>query len=129
MGAVQRDIVINAPPEKVFAYIADLTRHPEWAQHKIEIRQTSQGEVKVGSTFTSGHIGKPPRDIVTIVELVPNSRFVLEAKGHEGHDRWTFHVQPDGDGTRLTKSFENLSLPLLMKVAAPAVALGGGSRL
>jgi uncharacterized protein YndB with AHSA1/START domain len=119
MGVVQREIIISARPEEVFAYIADLSRHPEWAQHKIAIKQTSQGEVKVGATFTSGHVGKAPKDNVTITDIVPNSRFAYEAQGPEGHDRWSFEVYPEGSSTRLVKGFENLSLPFWMKPVTP----------
>ena len=119
MAVVRREIMIDAPPEEVFTYIADLGRHPEWAQHKIEIKQTSPGEVRVGSTFTSGHIGKAPRDTVIVEDIAPNDRFVLVADGPEGRDRWSFNVYPERSGTRLVKGFENLSLPFWMMPMRP----------
>ena len=26
-----KELSINAPPDKVFAYVSDISRHPEWA--------------------------------------------------------------------------------------------------
>ena len=28
---VSKETVVNAPPEKVFEYLSDLTKHSEWA--------------------------------------------------------------------------------------------------
>ena len=53
---IERQITINASLEKVFAYLADFTRHGEWAAHPLRIEQASQGPVGVGTSFTSvGH--------------------------------------------------------------------------
>src|SRR5687768_11340419 len=106
MGIVKRGIFVNAAPKRVFDYISDLPRHIEWAHHRIDIKPASPTTDQVGATFTSGHVGKRPRDMVTITEIAPNSRFTYEARGPEGHDRWFFEVQPEGNGTRLMKGFQ-----------------------
>ncbi len=43
MPQAARQITISAPADRVFGYVADLTRHPVWAGHVTEIRQTSTG--------------------------------------------------------------------------------------
>jgi hypothetical protein len=48
-------ISTSAKPETAFAYISDLTRHPEWNDH-LHITALTPGEIKVGSEYHS--VGK-----------------------------------------------------------------------
>jgi uncharacterized protein YndB with AHSA1/START domain len=50
MGRLQREIVIGAPPEAVFAYLAQPERLPEWTPGVISVRRTSDGPVGLGTT-------------------------------------------------------------------------------
>ena len=50
MGSLQREIVIGAPPETVFAYLAQPERLPEWTPGVLAVRRTSDGPVGVGTT-------------------------------------------------------------------------------
>src|SRR6476661_6763603 len=46
-----RDVDIDAPVEEVFAYVSDLTRHPEWADQKMEVEHVAGPENGIGATF------------------------------------------------------------------------------
>jgi uncharacterized protein YndB with AHSA1/START domain len=50
MGRLQQEIVVAAPPEAVFAFLADPERLPEWSTGVLSVRRTSSGPVGVGST-------------------------------------------------------------------------------
>jgi uncharacterized protein YndB with AHSA1/START domain len=50
MGQLQREIVIGAPPEAVFAFLAQPERLPEWTPGVLSVRRTSAGPVGVGTT-------------------------------------------------------------------------------
>jgi carbon monoxide dehydrogenase subunit G len=50
MQRVERTARIGAPPETVFAYLADLANLPEWQAGVTSAEMTSSGEVGVGST-------------------------------------------------------------------------------
>ena len=50
MGRLQREIVIDAPPEAVFAYLSDPERLPEWTPGVISVKRTSDGPIGVNST-------------------------------------------------------------------------------
>src|SRR3954454_10120004 len=50
VGRLQQEIVIGAPPEAVFAYLAQPERLPEWTPGVVSVRQTSPGPVGVGTT-------------------------------------------------------------------------------
>lgn len=45
-------ISVQAKPDVVFAYIADLTRHSEWNDH-LHVTAQTPGEIKVGSAYHS----------------------------------------------------------------------------
>lgn len=117
MAIVERSTTINAPAAQVFEYVSDITRHPEWAAHKLEVQSKSQSSAQVGSTYET--IGQPfgaQPGTVTITELVPGQKIVYESDGPVGHFRHVFLIQSEGDaGVRLTKTMEPLkisSLPL-----------------
>src|SRR3989304_6153265 len=123
MPAIERQITINASPEQVFGYLSDITRHPEWAAQKLEVKRASGGSVEAGSSFeTVGHQFGAQPGAVTVTELVPNQKIVYESDGPVGHFRHQFLMQGEGNGVRLTKSMEPLkvsSLPL--KLLGPLV--------
>ena len=50
MPRLQREIVIGAPPEAVFAYLAQPERLPDWTPGVISVKRTSDGPVGVGTT-------------------------------------------------------------------------------
>jgi carbon monoxide dehydrogenase subunit G len=50
MGRLLREIVIDAPPEAVFAYLSDPERLPEWTPGVVSVKRTSDGPIGVHST-------------------------------------------------------------------------------
>ena len=120
MASIERQTTIGAPAEKVFKYVADISRHGEWAAHRLEIEQSSQGPIAVGSTFTSvGHEMGTHRGQVTVTEFVPSSKLVFEAEDDTGRFRHHFLLQAEGGGTRLTKGVEPLRWSLMFKLLSP----------
>ena len=105
----EQQIVINAPAEKVFNYVADISKHGEWGQpsQKLQVEKTSEGPIGKGSTFKStGRQFGTQNDTVTITEYVPNEKVVYESQGKAGHIRHAFQLSPSGSGTEVTKSFD-----------------------
>lgn len=104
-----QQITINAPAEKVFNYVADISKHGEWGNpgQRLHVEKTSQGPIGQGSTFKS--VGKQfgtQNDTVTITEYVPNQRVVYESQGKAGHIRHSIDIAPSGSGVQVTKSFD-----------------------
>ncbi|MEX0800681.1 MAG: SRPBCC family protein [Dehalococcoidia bacterium] len=124
MAIIERSTTIRLPAAQVFSYVADVTRHPEWAGHKLEVRSGSSGAVQVGSKFeTVGHqFGEQPGS-VTVTELVPDRKIVYESDGPVGHFRHQFLVDDEGGGSvRLTKTMEPLKISSLpLKLLSPLV--------
>lgn len=125
MATFEQQIAVNAAPDAVFSYVADLTKHGEWARHPIEIQKTSEGPLSVGSTYASDSrfMGKHKAQI-TVTEYEPSSRFTFEAEDDTGRFRHYFVVQREDGGTRLTKGTEDLKITsLLFKMMTPLMGL------
>ena len=122
MARAEQQLTISAPAEKVFAYVADVSRHGEWAQpgHKLEVEKTSEGPVGQGATFRSiGHQFGRNEDTVTITEYAPNERVVYESEGNAGIMRHSFELSSADGGTRVTKSFEPVQSKFPFKLFSP----------
>jgi uncharacterized protein YndB with AHSA1/START domain len=91
--------VLSAPPERVWAEIADVDRAPEWVPEvtKVERLPDRDGRPSYRESFggfeatTVIRVSEPPRLLVK--EIVPGGAF---------HGSWTWELAPEGTGTRLT---------------------------
>jgi len=119
----EQSIAVNAPAEKVFEYVSDLTKLPEWGQFSVAVRQTSQGPVGVGSTYeTDGKQFGNHTDSCTVTEYVPGQKFALETKGDAGDVRNSFEIVEEGATTRLTKVQEFTKPALSARLAKPLIS-------
>jgi uncharacterized protein YndB with AHSA1/START domain len=122
VARIAREILISAAPETVFAYVADMPRHSEWAQHDLSVRQTSTGEVGVGTTFAStGHQFGEQHETQTVVDYVPGRRFAFEASGSLGTARHAFDLEQAAGATRVTKSMEIVKPSLMARIMSPMI--------
>ncbi len=126
---------INAPVDKIWPWISDLTKHSEWSPtpHSIELTSGTNGEV--GSTYTSvGWV--PPRDKnhhneVRIEQVIPNVKFVFTAKDENGTFVNTFTLEPASGGTLVTFQHDfpkmvgmgRVLLPLLLPIVGKKDAM------
>ena len=122
MARVEKQILVNAPAERVFSYVADLTKHGEWGQHDVRIEPESDGPMKIGARFGStSHMMGEKHDTITVTEYDPNRRFSFEAEGQPGRFRHWFTVEPEAGGTRLTKGVETVQTKFPFGLLAPIV--------
>jgi uncharacterized protein YndB with AHSA1/START domain len=49
MASIRTSVEIARSPEDVFAYITDVSRHPEWQEGLVSATLESEGPVRVGS--------------------------------------------------------------------------------
>lgn len=117
-------ITIAAPVERVYAYLADLPRHAEWAQSVQQLVVVRAGDERgVGTIYRATErqvwqANRRPREPLTVgtagemicqlTELVPNRRIAWRAwvpvpiLRHEGN--YAFELAPVPGGTRLTQT-------------------------
>ena len=75
-------ILVQAPLQKAFDYVADLTRHPEWSGGELQIEAVTPGPIGVGKEYRSrGEVAvqKERPNTVQITEFEPPYRFAFAA--------------------------------------------------
>ena len=137
MGRLQREIVIGAPPEAVFAYLSQPERLPEWTPGVLAVRRTSAGPVGVGTTTETlvEAFGVRQTLLGRCTVFEPSRRLVVENVTASGitvggvsigkvSTTSASELLPEGTGTRLRASLDyTLSAGFLTalaeKVAGP----------
>ncbi|MGH2830158.1 MAG: SRPBCC family protein [Actinomycetota bacterium] len=121
---IENRVTINAPADKVFEYVADVLRHPEWAGRPLQMKRTSDGPTGVGSTFEStGKQFGTHTDAVRVTEYAPPSRFAIESTGDAGVMRHVFAMTESGGTTTLTKTFEMVKGSLSARIFKPVIKM------
>jgi uncharacterized protein YndB with AHSA1/START domain len=96
---VAHTVVLAAPPEQVWATIADFERQPEWVPQitRVERLPDRDGHASYREDFDGFEAttvvtqADPPRRLVK--EILPGGAFF---------GSWTWELAPEADGTRLT---------------------------
>ena len=117
MARVERSITINAPVEKVFAYIADPTGELESIPSITDIRNV-KGE-GVGQTYewTYKMLGIPLRGKSEVVEYKPNEHYVSKSSGGVV-STWTYSFKVVTGGTHMNLVVDyTIPIPVLGKFA------------
>jgi uncharacterized protein YndB with AHSA1/START domain len=96
-------VLIGAPPDRVWAELADLGSHPEWMGDAGSVEFITVQTVGVGTRMRVPTRVGPFRttDLMTIVEWEEGRLIAVE---HEGavSGRGRFEIRPLGPGTELT---------------------------
>ena len=97
--------VINAAPETVFGYVADLSKHSEWAANPLQIERISAGPIAIGSRYRST---AQVNSINFMAELQvntyePPTRFGFAGEDRTGRFEHQFAFRPSNMGTWLER--------------------------
>ena len=86
---------IAAPPDVVFATMADIARWPEFIGGIERVELLTDGPVRVGTRFreTRTMFGRSASEEMTVAELAPPHRFVLTRR----EPRHPLRRDPRGD--------------------------------
>ena len=107
---ITRDIA--APPEVVYAAIADVTRMGEWSDecYACEWHEGVDGPA-VGATF-DGHNRNGDHEWTsqgTVIEADPGKAFAFECSMMEFHySTWGYRIEPTDTGCRVTEWTDDL---------------------
>jgi len=122
MATVERSITINAPVEKVFAYIVDPRNELETVPSITDIRDIIGQGVGQRYSWTYKMMGISLKGESEVIEYVPNERYVTRSTGGI-ISTWTWTVKPEGDGTQLNLVVEyTIPVPVLGKVGERLVS-------
>jgi uncharacterized protein YndB with AHSA1/START domain len=103
------EIAIDAPPERVFAVLADAETYAEWVYGAQDVLDSDPEWPAVGAGLEheSGLPGVTLVDETIVLESEPPRRLVLRAKvGVLGEFRVELVLTPEGSGTRVTMTEE-----------------------
>ncbi|WP_123025467.1 SRPBCC family protein [Mycolicibacterium stellerae] len=102
-------ISVSVPPDELYALVSDVTRTGEWSPIcKACWWDEGGGGPQVGAWFT-GRNETPERTWETrsqVVAAEPGRKFAWQV--NNGWVHWEYAFEPEGDGTRLTESWEFL---------------------
>jgi uncharacterized protein YndB with AHSA1/START domain len=104
--SVSAERVIHAPPERVFALLADPARHPA-IDGSGSVRHQRPGNpvrLSLGATFAMDmRIGMPYRITNEVVEFEENR---LIGWSHFARNVWRYELEPVEGGTRVRETFD-----------------------
>lgn len=123
MDTIERAQTINAPVDKVFAYLADPKANPEWLPGMVEVKHVKVTKKGIGTThrWVYKMAGMQFRGENVTTEFVPNERLVNESKG-DIESIWTWVFEPTEDGTKLSLAVDyNIPPGVLAKLTQPFV--------
>ncbi|MGD0981993.1 MAG: SRPBCC family protein [Solirubrobacteraceae bacterium] len=106
MAIVQRNIRVNASPEATMALLSDASRWPDWYPGMTEIKIDApfpEAGGKVVFKVKSAGMSMPITE--TVLDYQPGKLQLFQMDGMlSGRARW--ELTPEGDGTRLTTTFD-----------------------
>jgi carbon monoxide dehydrogenase subunit G len=119
---------VAAPPERVFAIAIDIPRWPERISAIDRIELLTPGPVGVGTRFreTRTMHGREASEEMTFESIDPPRTFVLVAESHGARYRAEHTFDPEGDGTRLTLTFESVPVTLAARLLTPLALIMRG---
>lgn len=113
MPTISESIHVEVPRERVWAFINDMARYPEWIYFVREVFDISEGPVGKGTIYHER--AKPgPFESVSewrIVEFRPPERQTHVGRMPEMEAGLRIALEPEGDGTRWHHEMDFRMLP------------------
>ena len=100
MLSVQEAAVLNAAPERVWAFIVTLRYLPLWLGDIKSVQAIADAQASVGTTFTALHHRRHHDESWIVADLSPFHRVRLLAYNHR--PEYTFLLDPQAAGTHFT---------------------------
>ena len=131
MRRVEAGITIAAPPEEVFAFVAELANLPRWQSGIVSAERTSPDPVGVGSTarVVRDMAGQSLTVELTITDFVPGRRLALASQASGVNVTATLEMEPTTDGTVARSGIEIKAGSLFMAPLEGVIANAAGGEL
>ena len=114
MGDLSRSVSVHvdAPPQKVYEMVADVTRMGEWSPENLGGTWIGgAGGPTVGAQFRAKNKRKAGWSTTcTVIAAEPGREFAFDV-GKAPATRWRDRFEPAGGGTDVTESFEIVREP------------------
>ena len=122
MIKIEQSTVINRSIEETFAFLTDIEKMSQWMSDLVEARQTSEGPLGAGTTFSvvASPLGRQIENIQEVVEYEPNKRFTIKSTSGPVANEDEFTFEPVTGGTKVTRATE-AEIGGFFKLAEPLV--------
>ena len=106
MATVQRTVQLPTSPPETMSLLSDASRWPDWYPGLTKIDIAAPFPQPGGTVaFDVKSAGMSNRLTETVLDYQPDKLLLMEMEGMlSGRARW--EVTPDGDGTRVTTTFD-----------------------
>lgn len=124
MTSGEASVTIQAPPERVWAWIADVAKHSAWSPKPFSVDWVSGEPNALGSRYRSlGWIPgeKEHSNEGEVVENRPFELFALRSHDKQGSYANTFTLSPVGDATSVMLRLEFLKVNGIYALLIPVV--------
>jgi len=112
-------VTVQRSPHEVFEYLANFENVPQWNYAIVETRKTSEGPVRVGTTYRQARsLPSPSQEAFEVTEFEPDRRLAIRGDLGPFEGTLTYDLESVPDGTKITNSAD-LQAHGLLKVAAP----------
>jgi uncharacterized membrane protein len=108
MARAEHTVVVERPPDEVFAYLTDLSNVPTWQSGSLEVREP-EGSLGVGTTYVQvlKFLGKRMETTLQVTEFEPGRRFSVKTLSGPIPFEVRHTLEPaDGGATRLRIELE-----------------------
>ena len=118
------EIVIDRPPDEVFAVLADYRRDAEWRSAVVAMRVEPDAPVTLGSRIVEElrFGGQTHVTTTTVTTFEPGERLAFTGANATTVVRGSRAVSPQGAGTRVTQHLELLPQRDAMRLLGPLLA-------
>jgi len=121
MARVEKSVTVDAPVERVFAYLRDPMSNLDWLPGMIEVTKVSGEGVGARFRWVYKMAGIPLEGQSTALEFVPNERFVTESRSGIA-STWTWDFASKDGGTKIDLVVDYVvPIPVLGRLAEALV--------
>lgn len=93
MKSIEKTVLINAPVEKLFNYIANPMTHPEWLPSLLEVKELEIKKEGIDTYFRLAYkvAGMKLNAESTCIAFIPNKKIIVQSKGRiKSTWEWSF---------------------------------------
>ena len=123
MAKITASTNVRVDPQRAFEYVADLTKHAEWANPKSGLQVAHLEGAGVGAKYksTQKFLGKDAGADITITVFDQSKKVAFDAVEHGKHFTHSFTFTPANGGTTITRDIDAPLPPVVKIFAAPAI--------